>query len=610
MSAQAASLSNCLSSIPLFRSTIASLSDKFIDAETMLGQCAEGKRSELHQSMQALLTGLNQAYYLPSGKQPTSSCLNFIVWSTANPTSASVVYIRNTDTASVYSVLIRLKLDLGIGTFTSTEDSGTSNAIPTQPAQLTPLGSMPFAGQLDTASSVSVGDVAFTIASSLVWALPPNWAPAAAAVVGVLELFFGSSSDAFGQALQEATTELEEFMVNLEIKENLSTLKQFTEWLNLQIAVLGGKVTDDVDNVFLLGIDDNDKGFLGELRDNVSAGQDNVYKAIYNLENFLDTEGVFDIYVLGISLYLLGLKMILQTEAIVATNYQKLAQKAEEDASKAETDVEKNKAKQLADDYAAKFADYSKKWTYDYNLFEIAIYGDSSEQALVTGWADKITDKIKPFRQTRLSQIQKIYKPSDDGKRWAWYDNDGIPSEDKIHWIDARYIKGHVFSSADYFEYHYKSKVNRIRRINEVNQSLDDKYANAQNSAKKWLASIYEWNEHQVPPTPSVGPEIDPNGWRDKPPTDSNWKSENKVSYAIKFNNDCGSSKLGPYCDPVQIQADKACTLINLPEDSSKMATKRFIYRKITDANGTVMGKEKLVHGGSIQEQSYEDNSK
>ena len=58
------------------------------------------------------------------------------------------------------------------------------------------------------------------------------------------------------------------------------------------------------------------------------------------------------------------------------------------------------------------------------------------------------------------------------------------------------------------------------------------------------------------------------------------------MSYAAAFANASGLSPIGPYSEPVLVRPASGATVMQLPEDPLKMATKIYLYRRITTSQG------------------------
>ncbi len=546
------------------------------DVETLLTRYSTSTQTALNNQIQQLLERLNSLYPLPEGEKLQSAQITITTQAWENCPAGTVVYIRQTNIATIQFLLSHIVVNLKTG---QPSLVGMETLSPPQPKTLNDVA------LLGANLKSGIFDAALDISGSLVWALPHPWGAFGSAGLEVLRLLFGDSSSSISQAIEQGVQELETFLTQQKIQADAQRLKAFSDWLNLQIAAFN-KVADKdgkIDNVYIL-----DSGLLAELRRNIDPGGDNVYTAIYDLEVLIDDDdslSAFGIYVLGVTLYLLGLKMILQFEALVASNYYDQENWDQSDK-------------------------YNKLWLQDYNIFEIAIDGYQDKDGNFTpGWAKKVSDKINNFYTHRIAKITDVYRWEwhtigpiyNPHYGWTWRDTQN--NDDDFQNFVEDTTEGGCCSHT--VEHKDQAETNRQNWINTVSGQLDTKYQNAKESVKKWTASIYEWNEHLPPMAPTSSPSIDSKGWQGKPPQDPNWKFGNRVAYAVQFKNDSGTSPLSNYSQSVDINPETGATVINIPIDDSKMATHVLIYRCITTAQNQQF--TKLLAGPKIGTTTYQD---
>lgn len=458
--------------------------------------------------------------------------------------------------------------------------------------------------ELDGESNVSAGEVILEAASTLVWALPMPWGVFAATGLSVFRMLTGTESDSnfFSELITDMCDQIEQRMIDIEIKENLAIIQQFVNWLNTEMTSIKELEDDNVSNTYLLDYDGK-KGIINQLRENaMESSQNNLYRSVHTIGNFVDNTDRFNIWMVSINTHLLALKMIVQLQAVVSSNYStqaETAKKLAEDYTKQGKTADAAEQEKIMQDCLTKAEDYEKLWRESYLFYKHQI-GSLTEQS---GYVYTATEKLTTLRKNRFAEVKAVVRDKSkylqEGEWWTWEDTNSNykdeKSKDKNKLIDIFWIDGRD----DYrkmFEYQYLAKVKRIQWMNEVNTKLNTTYGNQQKAIEKWTSLINDWNGHLVPLAPKSSPQIDSNGWQGKPPNDKNWLKTNFVSYTLSFYNECGESSKSDYCDPQAIQADKGCTLI-LPEDSTGWAQNAYIYRRITNkaSEGDILQEKKIA---------------
>lgn len=563
------------------------------EVAALLGHYCVSVQDGLKDQIKQLLALLDAVYPVADGETLQSSGVTIITQAFDRYPPGTVVYVRRTDVATIHFLLTHLFVDLSSG---QTQVVGIENFPP--PAARD--GSLALIRS--NSDSASASDFFFTIAGSLVWALPGPWGAIGSAVLGGLSLLCGGTEDLgkiIETAISAAVKQLEQYDLHLKVVDDIAVIQDFAEWLNTQIAVIGLNYKDNpIPNSFILK-SGGDNGMLQGLRDKL----EQVHLSIVRLEELIkgfdatDDSGFFNFYLQAISLDLLGQKMLLQLEAQVSTNYGGGTTRETLDNLELEN--------------AALFDEYNNRWRIDYSRFELAVNGDGSDTT--GGFAKRVTDMIAFISKSRTDKVGDVY-------RFEWQEDDhqgGYVYHQGWTWKDSytnddykkNFVDDYAQSCCTNIEHKDVAEANRTNWINTVKQALQDKYKDATSCTEKWKASIFEWNEHLPPMAPGAAPALDPKGWQGKPPADSHWQAGHRVAYALAFRNDKGPSTMGPYGSAQDIQPDKGATIINIPkQDDLKMATQVMIYRRITDADNAQF--IKLIAGKHIGIDSFQDAGK
>ena len=566
------------------------------DVGILINRYPNSIQEDLHNQIQQLLNRLGDLYPLPEGENFQSAQVTVLTEGIDDYPPGTVVYIRQTNRATIYFLLTHLVINLKTGRYLLV------GLNPLSPSARQTISFSPL--------SASASDFFFTIAGSLVWALPGPWGAIGSAFLGGLGLLCGNNED-LGQiistAISEAVKQLEQYELHLKATDDITVIEDFANWMNNQISLINANFKDTyIPNYFILGSQQSEitGGMLPDLRDKL----DKLHFSITNLELLitgfdpLDENNFFNFYMQAISLYLLGQKWVLQLEAQAATNFSGQQNRPQDDT--------------LNIDNVSNFDEYNNKWRIDYSRYEIAINGDGTDSN--PGFikqAQKLTDFVSNTRvdSSNITDVYHYEWREDDHRGgyiyhtgWTWQD---LHNHDNTtqNFVDDTYDS----CCGDPTCHKDVADNNRNNWIKACRKSYADKYQYVEDDCyKKWQASIYEWNEHLPPIAPKTSPAIAPKSWQGKPPKSTYWKTGNKVAYALSFSNDSGISPLGGYCSSQEIQENFGVTITNIPqEDPLKMATKIRIFRKITDSNQNVL-EEKIIAGKNIGFDSYQDVSK
>ncbi len=524
--------------------------------EAFVATFATDTQRRLRAVADQLTSTIEGIYPLPEGETVRSSTLTCLSEAAGDLPAGTVVYVRETDRATVEFALPHVALDMVTGEpFLQGLGGPAEVAAPV-------ARSNALLGQ-DAAS------IALSVAGNLAWVMPPPWGPVVAGALTLVQLLMsqGNSTDQFTAVAKQ----LELFIQQRDVNNDATHIKGLVDWLQEQSAVLASTQVDNTGYILTT--------LLPELRKMVAPGDESVYNAIYDLEsNLLTVPGAFDILVLGVTIHLLMLKMIVQLDAQLAAN-----------------------AKKAGDEEA--FTQYTDLWLADFASFSTQINGFTQQGVTTPGWAVRISLHVNNYCDARLKQITEPYRYNhqtwvvatgggatgtsgywvDD---WGWtYRDDGAGQTHLTNFCPDSFSGGDCCHAQT--RYQYQDIVQRARDAyaTAVGQQLDTTYRSTTATIKAWLASIQEWNQHLPPGPPSTAPVI--NGWNEKAPQGVNWVKGGAVAYAVTFANGSGCSQLGVWSPWTKITDQAFPTLDQLPTDPLGMATNRWIYRQFRKPDGT-----------------------
>ncbi|MEW9555797.1 hypothetical protein [Nonomuraea sp. NPDC050783] len=538
---------------------------ELLDADEAVRALPPAARARLGDRYALLRAKLQRTFPVPDGERLERSTLTALAEPHGSLPAGTVVWVRATDAATVHFALPHIVVDAATG-------QPRLTGLPARPA-LPPRTELP---------DVQVGgaaDAALQVAGCLVWGLPEPWGPIAAAGVTLVSMLFGPDNP---DPFQAVVTRIEDFIKQQDITRQATVIRGFADWMVQQQGVLESTQGDNTEYIL--------QSLLPELRKMTAPGDESVYNAIYDLENYLTVPGAFDLLVLGVSVHLLGLKMIVQLDALVAS----AAHKRDDNAT---------------------YESYNQLWRSDYANFHAAVLGDSAQP----GWARRIGKHIADFESSRLGQITEPYRYDDrevmtDGTgvfiydNWGWtYRDSALGEDDMRHFVADTFVtSGCCDSDSTRVEHRTEVQTARDQHVQDVVKQLDQQYGGHVQTAKKWQDAIDQWNEHLPPQRPAQAPTISSTGWAYTTPHGAWWVDGNKVSYSVVFVNSSGPSPAGPYTPRVTIQGKAGATLTGLPDDPLGMATARQVICRIdTPANDS----QTAVVGGttSMSAHTYQD---
>ncbi|MFL6127678.1 MAG: hypothetical protein ACJ73E_01255 [Mycobacteriales bacterium] len=545
------------------------------DAAAVLDRLPAPVRTTL-QAQAAQLTGiLDGLYPVPAGETLLGSQLTCLAEPGGGLAAGTVVYVRRTGEATVYFALPHIAVDPA---------AGTPNVVGLDvepPAEDRPMWT-------PTRFDSGATSIALSVAGNLVWALPPPWGPLSAGALTLIQLLLASDSkpDQLGLVVQE----LEQFIKHRDINSDATHIKAFADWLNTQTETLRATQADN--STYITST------LLPELRKMVAPGDESVYDAVYDLEQYLDVPGTLDVLVLGVSIYLLALKMTVQLDATLAST-------ARNDGNDAE------------------FASYTSLWLADYANFVFAVDGYTRDGTTVAGWAARIAAHVDTLVNQRLAKITAPYRY--DAGRWTvvtgggatgtsrywtqylgWtYRDDGAGDTDTTNFVGDVLSGGDCCHDQNRLEYEQLVHQRRDAHVADVAGQLDTLYSDVRQTIRKWQSSILQWNQHVPPRVPTTAPTT---AWTNtaapSEPTDGA-----AVSYAVAFANAAGPSQPGPWSKAVPTSRHGYATLTDLPVDPLHMATNLWIFRRFDASDGTAARRVKVVGIVDTKTTTYTDKS-
>jgi len=530
------------------------------DVDSTLAIYPQTIRENLEKQIQQLQELLNEFYPLAPNEHIDASKLTVITEQIDGCRPGTVVYIRQTNLATIHFLLNHIVLDFKSG------KPYLVGLIPPLPA--------PRVEQLiiQSDSGKAIASGCLEIAGCLVWALPTPFGAISAAVITGFELLLGGSNQIV-EAIEQATKEIETTIWESWIIEHKSTIETFSSWLSGKSKVIEAVYGDKpLPNDFILSKQGYKNGFLDDLNTRLLP----VESAITSIKNIIEVSDPYDdheysaLYAIGCTLYLTGLKMKLQLEAQVAGNYKDVNNLIE-------------------------FDEWNQTWRDSYSFFEIKIYGFDD----FDGLAKEFTGMIDSFYKKRLDNITELY-------RYCWIENqtmiNGWTWKDNFN--NDNDLTNFVGDTADNCcskrdtQHKDIAQQNHDNWVKTVRESLDKKYESSREIIKKWEACIYDFNEHLPPMAPKKSPSI--RGWRGSPPApddEKNWLNGNEVGYAVSFdNNQNNPSPKTPDSAKIiykPIQSDRG-TSIEIPIDPLKMAMSFRVYRYVRN-NKTLLTNSELV---------------
>ncbi|MEV4110634.1 hypothetical protein [Nonomuraea sp. NPDC049695] len=542
---------------------------ELLDTAKVMAALPTATRARLGDQYALLLAKLNRTFPVLDGERLVRSTITALAAPSEDLPAGTVCLVRETNLATVHYLLPHIVVDAATGTPRLT-------GLPAAPAT-PPPPELPQVRLFGDAANV-----ALQVAGTLVWALPEPWGPIAAGGVTLIELLFAQSDNS--SPFTSVVTRLEDFIKQQDINRHATMVKGFADWMVEQQEVL--KVTQGDNSKYITDT------LLPELRKMTAPGDDSVYDAVYDLENYLHVPGAFDLMVLGVSVHLLGLKMIVQLDAVLASPAYKSVE-------------------------PTLYNQYTQLWLSDYANFHAAVMGGPGR----AGWVQRVGRHIADFQTARLAQIIGPYRydyrefvsagsMSFTKNNWGWtYRDTALGEDDLAHFmVDTFEASGCCNADSTRVEHRSEVHVARDQHRATVNQQLDTQYGKHLTTAKAWQTAIEQWNEHLPPQRPTQAPTISPDGWRYTTPRGTYWVDGNQVSYAVAFSNHSGPSPIGPWSEPLTISGKAGPTLTDLPDDPLGMAVARQIWRRIDLPNGT----KKVTIAGlttSMDQRTFKDDS-
>lgn len=563
--------------------TLPSDAPECVNGEKWFAALADDERRQSVRSMsEKLAERLREDLPRLEGETDVEVCVTALAKSFAGLPAGTVVYDRRTDRSHVLFLMehIQIGLRTGLHQLVGLPELPPAAPVVTRP-QRHHARAMASVSQDDTAK-----DCAFAVASCLAWTAGP-YGPVVAAGVSLLQVFYGGHSDDgpdVEELIDRSTQEIKSYIASQRISSHAAELSAFSTWMASKVTEMGkvrlGSATDSTGiKVFDATIPET----IRELR--VSTGPNgDAYKAIFDLkDNYVDTEEGLAQCGLAVGLYLMGLKMIMQLEL------QQIAWLLEKD----ETDPrEINRLTSL--------------WLGDYSVLVTALEsnvtgGSKHVGGVVTQAKKAMTAAIARAKAERLAKLSigrkmmtgvdysskgEAFLGTYSAEGWFWKDGDDEHQRiDRLQEVGEGCCAKVVKVS---FEAETRAEYDKHRA--QVVAELEKKYSPLEKTISLWMASLQEWREHTPPGRPSAPPSLDPDGWVGKPPIPKlapGWVEGNTVAYAVSFANTCGPSHISEYSEPQPIRPATGATLVRFPVDPLKRATKIYIHRQITTAQGT-----------------------
>ncbi|MBI5164938.1 MAG: hypothetical protein HY985_13670 [Magnetospirillum sp.] len=205
-----------------------------IPSDTVLAKVPVLAHAPVRLLIKALLSTLNTAYPLLPNEEIQDASVGLLEVDTAGCKAGCVVYTRQTNQLTINFILPKIFLDLATGLPHVEQQGGmASHGLPS--LQAAALGD-------SSASGVMQG-----VATNLAFALPPPWGPVGAALLTSLFGLFGSvfgpsnSGDAIRDLIVAAITELENFILQLNVQAVEGDVQTFFSWCATQLSTVPGQ---------------------------------------------------------------------------------------------------------------------------------------------------------------------------------------------------------------------------------------------------------------------------------------------------------------------------------------------------------------------------------
>ncbi|SEG63484.1 hypothetical protein SAMN05444920_103600 [Nonomuraea solani] len=520
---------------------------RLLDSAKVMAALPAPVRARLGDQYALLLAKLNRTFAILGKERLERSAITALAEPAGDLPAGTLCLVRETSAATVHYLLPHIVVDAATGTPRLTGLPAPATPRPSQLPKVRLFG--------------NAANIALQVSGTLVWALPEPWGPLAAGGVTLIQLLFGQSDD--GSPFTGVVTQLEDFIKQQDITHHATVVKAFVNWMVEQQEVL--KTVQGDDSKYI------NESLLPELRKMTAPGDDSVYDAVYDLENYLHVPGAFDLMVLAVSVYLLGLKMIVQLDAMLASPAYKSGDQST-------------------------YNQYTQLWLGDYANFHTAVMGGDGNP----GWVQRVGRHIADFQTAHLAEITGVYRYDNREfvsgtsmsfvkDSWGWtYRDTALGEDDLAHFmVDTFVTSGCCASDSTRVEHRTEVQAAHDQHVAAVTQLLDAQYGKHVATVKAWQTAIDQWNEHLPPQRPTQAPTISPDGWRYTTPRGAYWVDSNQVSYAVAFANHGGPSPTGPWSDPVIIKGKAGPTLTGLPDDPLGMAVSRQIWRRFDLSNGT-----------------------
>ncbi|MGG0940496.1 hypothetical protein ABHN11_31300 [Brevibacillus centrosporus] len=554
------------------------------DSGQVLSKYDPDVQKNLLQLEEQLKSLLDSTFPLLPSETFQSSKIAMISEAYDNISPGTIVYIRETNQAVVMFVLKHVIVHVNSGT----------------PRLSFPKAKNNLTAELDetiySASGSDIIKVGEQITATLAWVLPMPWGPVIDGGITAFDFLFpseNSKSDAVKQMIDIAVKRLEDFMVQEEINKSVEMLKRFTDWLQANLIALSElKLMKNGDSYV-----DPLKKLLDDLQKVVSPAGENLHDAVYSLEDHLDKDGVFDLYVSAIGLYLLARKMILLFEAQLASHYDQ------------------------HDD--TKFIKYQSLWLFDFALLESQIAGGKlPDGGSILGFIQRVESYTEKTLADRLAQITEVYRYNNRHQEcsgyggtiaqchwvdnWGWTFKDNLKRDsDLTHFVPDTQEGGDCCSGSHTVEHKDRANANRQKLIDDIRKEYSSKFEKGLKVARAWKGILDGWKSQQPPQPPSKAPKIADDKWSGTTGAEP-WIDGARLSYAIEFVNNKGPSGIGPWTDPVTLAGKAHPTLIDIPEDPLKLADRYRVYRRIEKPSGESI--TQCVAIPKVSETTWKDN--
>jgi hypothetical protein len=548
------------------------------DPENVLGNLDDGVAASLRKQS-AVLDSAARSNYPAKGETITASYATYVPKAEDGVSAGTVVWVRESDRATVQFVLHRVHVDVTKGSVDELEQQLQPKATPPHPPTLVRTA----AAEAVTPKEVFSGIL--QLATSVSWALPPPWNVVATGGLTLLQLLLGADASPASNPMTKVESDLENYIAGQQLQIYAGDYKDFANQLAAKTKPLtmtaegldssGETYIDDL-HAFLIGA----FGYEKVHSDNTQV-QDALESVVSNHVDKNDFASLDDVtqplnlIATGVTLWLTGRRISMQILA-----------------------AEAGHAYALGDQQT--FIDTTNSWYSEYTEILDNMLGEDP------GWIDAVTGQLDSLTTARLAMIGEPQRATK--KEWystgtssggfpegfeedvnGWRFVDTFESDEWAHFVpDTVTTTDGCHGTTTTTQHQDQVQQAHDDYVKSVTAGLDAIVGSARSVAEGWKTSIRDFQQIMPPAPPKTAPSVAAKSGGPSTPQGANWVNGNKVQYAVLFRNETnGPSQIGQWSELLPITTTAYATLTEIPADPQGLTTSVHVYRQFVTADGT-----------------------